>query len=302
MKMLSLACLLVVVSGPVWGQDLAHKLAAQAGSQHVTTCPRPNNLTLKDCHDKYPDGCSMSAHPTYDAYLDFLKDQDPDPNSAPTKELVAADFKSLESKLSGLRQHAGRRGGAGGGLTSSNHAAFASQFAGMGEGNLYSVIAYLYFAEDTGNAAAGKSPNSETCNCRLMTPNTFDYHLGIGFDAGLASKAAAHPKPTDAVYSELQKASVVAEMTPYPRTTRHANWTIAHVEALQGKQVKMVGQLMADNDHFNAKDDCGFSGAATTCWRSTIWEMHPLIKVYVCNLSGGCDAKSPGSAWTDLDK
>ena len=299
MKTLSLACSLLVVSGVALGQDRAHELAAQAGSQRVATCPKPNDLTLQQCHEKFPDGCSTSARPTYDAYLDFLKDQDPDPNSAPTKELAAGDFKNFESQLPHLSQT--RKGKKSGGLTSSNHATFANQFAGMGEGNLYSVIAYLYFAEDTGNAAPGKSPNSETCNCRLLTPNTFDYHIGIGFDAGLASKAAAHPKPSDPVYSQLQKDSVVAEMTPYPRTTRHPNWTIAQVQALEGKQVKMVGQLMADNTHFNAKDDCGFSGAATTCWRSTIWEMHPLIKVYVCNLSGGCDANSPNSAWKDLD-
>jgi hypothetical protein len=291
---------LIVVSGSLFAQDRAHQLAQEAASQRVATCPKPNNLTLQQCHEKFPDGCSASARPSYDAYLDFLKDQDPDPSLAPTKELAAADFKSLESQLSHLSSGKGKKKG---GLTSSNHARFASQFAGLGEGNLYTVIAYLYFAEDTGNPAPGKSPNVETCNCKLTAPNTFDYHIGIGFDSSLAGQAGTtHPKPGDPLYSQLQKGSVVAEVTPYTRTARHPNWAIANVKALQGKQVKLVGQLMADNNHFNAKDDCGFSRAATSCWRSTIWEIHPIVKVYTCNLSSGCDASSPDSAWTDLDQ
>jgi len=100
----------------------------------------------------------------------------------------------------------------------------------------------------------------------------------------------------------LQKNSVVSEMTPYTRTTRHPNWTIDRVQALQGKQVKVVGQLMTDNDHYNANDDCGFTGARASCWRSTIWEIHPVVKLFVCNVSSGCDASSPDSAWTDLDQ
>lgn len=297
------AGLFLAAGASLGAQDRAHQLAQQAASQHPATCPS-GSLTLQECHDQFPDGCSASAHPSYDAYLDFLKDQDPDPGLAPTKELASADFQNLESQLSHLSQTSKRRGRAKkGGLTSSNHASFATQFAGLGEGNLYAVIAYLYFAEDTGNPAPGGSPNIETCNCKLKAPNTFDYHIGIGFDAALANQALAnHPKPGDPLYSQLQKNSVVAEMTPYPRTTRHPNWGIDNVAALQGKQVKVVGQLMVDNEHFNAKDDCAFPAATTKCWRSTVWEIHPIAKLYTCNLSSPCDGSSPDSAWTDLDQ
>lgn len=179
----------------------------------------------------------------------------------------------------------------------------ANQFAGLGEGNLYTVIAYVYFAEDTGSPPPGRSPSLETCNCRLTAPDTFDYHIGLGFDSALAGKAlAVRPKQGEPLYSQLEKNSVVTEMTPFTRATRHPKWGIDDVKALQGKQVKVVGQLMADNGHFNAKDDCGFSGAAATCWRSTIWEIHPITKLYVCNLDVGCDTSSPDSAWTDLDQ
>lgn len=165
------------------------------------------------------------------------------------------------------------------------------------------MIAYLYFAEDTGNPAPGKSPNIEACNCKLTSPNTFDYHIGIGFDAALASQALAnHPKPGDPLYSQLQKNSVVAEMTPYPRTTRHPNLGIDNVKALRRKQIKVVGQLTVDKEHFNAREDWGFPGTTTKCWRSTAWEVHPLVKLYTCNLSSSCDGSSPDSAWTDLDQ
>src|SRR5690349_10163756 len=65
--------------------------------------------------------------------------------------------------------------------------------------------------------------------------------------------------------------------------------------------LKVVGQLMVDNYHFKAADDCGLSNATSGCWRSTIWEMHPVSQFFVCNLSAGCDASSPDSAWTSLD-
>ena len=299
MKTLSLVGLLLVVPCALLGQDRAHQLASQAGQQKAATCPKPNNLTLQQCHDQFPDGCSTSAHPTYDAYLNFLKDQDPAVDLASTGLLGGSDFGKLESQLAHLTGHARRGHRGGGGLTSTNHASFAQQLAGKGEGNIYTAIAYIYFAEDTG---ASNPPNSETCNCRLLTPNTFDFHIGLGFDKALADKIRqTKPQPVPHHPTMMEKTSVVAEMTPYARTTRHPNWGFDKVHALQGQQVKVVGQLMVDNDHFNAQDDCGFHGAGTGCWRSTVWEIHPILKFYVCNVSSGCDASSPDSAWTDLD-
>jgi hypothetical protein len=301
MKTLRLIGLLLVVPGSLLAQDLAHQLASQAGQQKAAKCPQPNNLTLQQCHDQFPDGCSAAA--SYDAYLNFLKDQDPDPNLTPTENLVAADFLSLEAKLPQLASNAGKgKAKKSQPLNQSNHATFANQLAGMGEGNIYSVIAYLYFAQDTSKGSSAHPAKGETCNCQMTDPDNFDYHIGLGFDANLAAQARSkHPKESDPLFAQLQKGSVVAEMTPYPRHTRHANWTFNRVNSHQGEQVKVVGQLMADNYHFQAKDDCGFHGGTTNCWRSTVWEVHPLMKFYVCNVSSGCDASSPDSAWTDLD-
>lgn len=281
--LICLTCVVLVVPPYLPSQDRAHDLASKAASQRPASCPR-SGMTLQQCHDKFPDGCSASAHPSYDAYLDFLKDQDPGPTLASTKDLTATDFPGLESKLPKT-------------LRDTNHATLANSFANLGEGNIHTVIAYLYFAEDTSKGTATVPSNSETSNCKLTAPNTFDYHLGLGFDPALAASARSHPKP-GAAFTALEKHSVVAEMTPY---TRHAKWTFDRVNALQGQQVKVVGQLMVDNIHFNKKDDCHFSPAQASCWRSTVWEIHPVTQFYVCKASGGCTVSSPASDWTNLD-
>ena len=303
MKTLSLMGLLLVVSGSLLAQDRAHQLASQAAQQKAASCPKPNNLTLQKCHAQFPDGCSASAPAHYDAYLDFLKDQDPDPSLAPTKVLTAAsDFQKLESQLP-VGSKAKGKAKAKKGLTSSNHATFAKQFADLGEGNIYSVIAYLYFVEDTGKGTSCQGGVAETANCKITAPDSADYHIGLGFNSTLANTVrTTHPQPCTPGFSALEKDSFVAEMTPFPRHSRHPKWSNASVSAHLGEQVKVVGQLMVDNDHFQTKDDCALPGAATNCWRSTVWEIHPISKFYVCNLSSGCDASSPDSAWTDLDK
>ena len=283
--LICITCFVFGISTCLPSQDRAHDLASKANSQHPKSCPQ-TGMTLQKCHDNFPDGCSSSKHPTYDAYLDFLKDQDPGPALASSKDLIATDFPTLESKIPKT-------------LRGTNHPKFANQFANLGEGNIHTVVAFLYFAEDTSKGTAAVPSNSETANCKLSSADTFDYHIGIGFDASLAAMAlSSHPKSGDADFTKLEKDSVVAEMTP---ATRHPKWTFARVDALQGQQVKIVGQLMVDNIHFNKKDDCHFSTAQSTCWRSTVWEIHPITQFYVCKASAGCSLSSPASDWTNLD-
>jgi hypothetical protein len=285
-RLICISCIVLGIPTCLLSQDRAHDLASKAASQHPVRCPK-TGMTLQQCHDKFPDGCSGSkSRPSYDAYLDFLKDQDPGSSLASTKDLVAADFTVLESKIPKT-------------IKATNHPKFANQFANLGEGNIHTVVAFLYFAEDTSKGTATVPPNSETCNCKLTAPDTFDYHLGIGFDAALAATArSTHPKSGDADFTKLEKDSVVAEMTP---ATRHPKWTFDRVNALQGQQIKVVGQLMVDNIHFNNRDDCHFAAAQSTCWRSTVWEIHPVTQFYVCKATAGCTLSSPASDWTNLD-
>jgi hypothetical protein len=106
------------------------------------------------------------------------------------------------------------------------------------------------------------------------------------------------PQPIFGKPGPIDKTSVVAAMTPHMRDSK---WTLARVSSLQGQQVKIVGQLMIDNVHLKVNDDCSFPGAAG-CWRSTVWEVHPITQFYVCNLKGKlCDKNSPDTDWTSLD-
>jgi hypothetical protein len=283
-KILGLIVLLLGVPGSVFG-DRAHDLASMAAKQKAVHCPSVA-LTVQTCHQQFPDGCTTSKTITYDPYLDFLKNQVPGPTLASTADLGQNDFKTLETKIPA-------------GMGNGHQAKFASKLADLGQGNIVTVIAYLYFVEDTGIAGGGKPSPGETCNCKMQLPDSYDYHIGLGFDPALAAQIRKKRfKPLQGPPTTMEKNSVVAEMTPHTRTPK---WTFARVNSLQGQQVKVVGQLMIDNFHLKISDDCGLAGATAACWRSTVWEVHPVTQFYVCNLSAGCDKSSPGSAWTALD-
>jgi hypothetical protein len=97
----------------------------------------------------------------------------------------------------------------------------------------------------------------------------------------------------------LDQVSVVVEMTPYYREQFHPAWTLAKVQSITGKQIKVTGQLMIDNDHHKPADDCGLGDADTSkCWRASVWEVHPVTSFQVCS-SDSCTANSPN--WVNLD-
>jgi len=265
--------------------DRAHDLAKLATKQKAVTGCDPATLNTRTCHKQFATGCTESTN-KYDAYLNFLKNQTPGSASPSTAALKKDDFQSLEGKIPNQ-------------LGSKNHAKFAPTLADLGEGNIVMVIGFLYFVEDTSQDGNGKLSIGETTNCKLQLPDSYDFHIGVGFDAALAEQILkTKPKPLFGTPAEMDKTSVVAEMTPH---TRKPKWTFARVNSMQGKQVKIVGQLMIDNTHLNAKDDCSFPGAKPSCWRATVWEVHPITQFYVCNQIKGCDDSSPDSAWTSLD-
>jgi hypothetical protein len=205
-RVICLICLMLAV--PVYLlADRAHDLARQA-SQQATNCD-PATLDSTTCHLQFPTGCSDEANPRYDAYLNFLKNQAPGPNMPSTALLSSDDFLSLEGQIPD-------------GLKSTNHAQFASSLADLNEGNIVTVIGFLYFVQDTSRGSKGQAAFGETCNCKLRLPGSFDYHLGLGFDPALAQQIqASRPQPEINNPGDMEQTSVVAEMTPH---TRHQNW------------------------------------------------------------------------------
>ena len=95
----------------------------------------------------------------------------------------------------------------------------------------------------------------------------------------------------------MSTTSVVVEMTPHYRADYAPDWTLDALKAVVGKQVRVAGQLMADNEHYVPKDDCGLPGHESTCWRASIWELHPVTSFQWCNVA---DCTKDPSGWVEL--
>ena len=220
---------------------------------------------FRQCHSDYPSGCSLSA--AYDGYLNLLKNQDvpPPPPSRAERYLTSLqDYRALEA---GTPTELSKR----------NHSQFKDQLAKLGEGQIYGIVGYLYYAKESGK---------ESSNCELGDHDAVDYHIGIGFDPQLAPTGKAKGQEL----KNLEQNSVIVEMTPHYRFNYHPDWDIDAVLSAVGKQVRVVGQLIIDSEHNNAAQNCGFSNPdMAKCWRASSWELHPVMQFQVC-ASGTCTA------------
>lgn len=231
-------------------------------------------LDFQDCHSRFPTGCSQAG--AYDADVNFLKNLliPPTPvTSAQVKFLAQQDYQNLEANLPD-------------GLSRGNHGDFKDALSALGEGQSFGLIGFLYYAKPSG---------VESSNCQLPDNDppegsNVDYHIGIGFDPSLAQQASAFPD-TNSVPKDLLKTleqnSVIVEMTPHSRFTFEAGvWTIENVRKAVGQQVRVVGQLLVDNEHFSPSQDCAKAASAkdqSSCWRFSVWELHPVTQFQICN-------------------
>lgn len=282
-----------------FAQNGAKAVAAKAlKAQHL---PCGNNAaTGPDCHKNYAAGCALpkdpnhegkfgppdpSYSPRYDAYLAYFKNQIP--TVLPKSQGLLSEVDFVSKYRSALKTTPK--------ITKSNHKAVSAQMLALGEGQYYTVVGYLYYET--------LSSGGESCNCDIQKSDPGDdYHIGIGFDAGLAAIAEqVKNNHKDSNFDSLQKASVVVEMTPHYRAKYHSGkWTEPKLKEALGYQVKVVGQLLLDNDHMGADAVCSAPNASSTCWRISPWELHPVTEFYVCGNKKGCDANSI-TGWTALD-
>ncbi len=230
--------------------------------------------SYQECHSEYPTGCSKAAG--YDGYLNFLKNQLVSPDKARQLSLAQDDYGKLEL---GLPQD----------LAKSNHEQFKNELAALGEGHVVSLTGYLYYAKKGGK---------ESSNCQLTEPTDIDFHIGIGFDPDLAAKLEGKKKLTTSEHTQVDQSSVIVEMTPHWRAQFKPAWTLEALAPAVGHQVRVTGQLLVDNEHYDPKDDCGLSGAGASCWRASVWELHPVTGFQVCG-SDSCDETS--TDWVDLE-
>jgi hypothetical protein len=273
--------------GPLSGGE---GVTETAGGVTVSPVQCDQVTDFEDCHTRYPAGCGPSK---YDAYTNLLKNQliSPPP---PTQSIVTytslAPYDSLNNETPV-------------GLTKGNHIDYKADLDKAGEGQLRQLIGYLYYVKEEG---------AETSNCGLTGQppegTNVDYHIGIGFDAKLAEGMATMNKLSAidraAFNHSLKIGSVVVEMTPHYRNLYESKvWTFENVSAVLGKQVKVVGQLMFDNEHDVSSQNCYRAKTDSDhklCWRYSVWELHPVVRFQVCaSKAGPCDQNS--ADWVELD-
>jgi hypothetical protein len=248
--------------------------AVAPGGLQPTVCA-DNIADYRECHDTYPTGCGKA----YDAYLNWLKNLDFDPQKLVTQPpLTPQDLVAKDRSLPA-------------GLSKSNHQQFQQQLQALGEGEAAVLVGVLYYAKEGGK---------ESSNCGLQGPPDIDFHIGIGPPGPLADKIAQKVglSPTD--HHQMTSQSVIVEMTPHWRAEHQPDWTVAMVQKAVGRQVRVTGQLMADNEHHVAKDDCAVTGAGPACWRASIWELHPVTDFQVCR-AASCPADGSGGDWVALE-
>jgi hypothetical protein len=243
---------------------------------------------IQECHDNFNTGCTKSDKPSYDAYLNFMKDKDfmkgnkidPEVLKDPVN-LEDSDVDDLDSKLPPA-------------LSTHNHADFADDLAEIGEGQVRSVVANLYFS---------KANPGESSNCQLPLAKDGDYHVLIGFDDTVAAAMKGKSTVPKDISRQVDEAAIIVEMTPFVRA-QHPGWTLPQLKKHWGEKVKVVGQLMVDNEHNVQGANCALLDQAardkSKCWRRTVWELHPVLDFYVCNKAAACTADSD-DGWVSLD-
>jgi len=270
--------LVLVLAAHGSAQNGATVVAAAALKASPESCEDVTNVA--QCHLSYAAGCSLSKNPQYDAYLAYFKNQIPTVLPESQGFLTLSDFADLYQKVPE-------------GINTNNHATYSQQLLDLNEGQYFTTVGYLYYALI--------NEGGEACNCALKkNPPASDYHIGIGFDAQLAQTAPSAGS-SGPEYQTLEKNSIIVEMTPHYRAKYHPNWTYDLLTSLRGKQVKVVGQLILDNDHTKSSDICSTppdSSDNANCWRESPWELHPVTEFYVCRAQS-CDADS--SDWVALD-
>jgi hypothetical protein len=141
----------------------------------------------------------------------------------------------------------------------------------VGEGSRVRLTAFL--SEGKPHANTG-----ESVNCNLPTEANNDIHVSVS-----ESKNA----------SEFD--GIVVEMIPQDRPTK---WTSKNVSKLRGKLLLIEGGLFYDNLHF-ANGDAA-DPVPRQPKRFSLWEIHPVVSVKVCNKANNqCDPDRV-SDWKDF--
>jgi hypothetical protein len=149
----------------------------------------------------------------------------------------------------------------------------------LGEGSAVRLAGYV--APRGHGASSGTHPGGiESVNCRLTKDEWRDLHIDVMPRADVT-----------------ECDGVVVEMIPQGRDA-HPRWTVAELDRLatEKKLVLFVGPLFYDNEH-RIRPDC--SVRASEPKRMSLWEIHPVVELWVCD-DGACTADA-ARGWKRFD-
>jgi hypothetical protein len=149
----------------------------------------------------------------------------------------------------------------------------------VGEGTAARLVGYVA-PRGRGRSSGTHAGGIESVNCRLEDEAQRDIHINV------------MPRP-DATECD----GVVVEMIPQGRG-EHPRWNADELDRLAKDQklVMIVGPLFYDNEH-RVRPDCTIKSSEPK--RMSLWEIHPVIEVWVCERNG-CTADAP-RGWKRFD-
>lgn len=130
------------------------------------------------------------------------------------------------------------------------------------EGTPLALEGYLALVD---HQSGGRIEREESCNCHVADARFYDFHLWLLNAPG-----------------DSRDKALVVEVTPSVRAV-HPGWTLLNLSRLARarQKVRVSGWLMFDQEH---PEQIGKT-------RSTLWEIHPIIKIEYQNQNG---------TWTEL--
>lgn len=163
----------------------------------------------------------------------------------------------------------------------------------LGEGTAVRLAGYIAPSPAGSRSAGAHEGGAESVNCRVPEPadapgwTVHDFHIPVT------------SKPITASNGLTECEGVVVEMIPQHRAD-HPSWTLPTLKdvAAQKQLVMFVGPLFYDSEHVpNA--DCRHLIPGQPK-RASLWEVHPVVEVYVCTNGTSCRVGSR-AGWKRLD-
>jgi len=253
--------------GPVgWVAEDQVQIVQQPPAADVTeAAAAPCKATLGACTAI---GCAAAGSPH--AVFNQAKQRIPPATGA----VVPIDFADLHK----LQQQAEALVGSGAELTAAQRAKLKNLTVKQGKVNEGSRVQLAGFPA---TGPLKPHPNTgESVNCGLKKPEDNDFHISV-----VPAKDGT------------EFTGVVVELIPQHR---NAAWTIPHLNDIQAKRqrVLITGGLFYDNEHtVNDDPKHELSGQPR---RISLWEVHPITALLVCEKADqSCKPETPGD-WTAL--